>query len=237
MIEKTENVFLSGLSPDSYRRLQEQLSPIDLPLGIKVFKQGGPADWVYFPGTCLISLISLNDGGQTVETAMAGKEGAAGLLEACGSGRSSVEGVVQVDGRAWRAPAAHCRAVAFGDTTFNAAAWRLAELQMTESRQSGLCQATHPVESRAARWILECLERSGGRNPLPMTQEFMASMLGVRRATVSDVASELKKQGTITYGRGKLRVIDGARLEHTACDCRRLAQEQRARLDLSVPSP
>ena len=122
MFDRAKNAFLSGLSPSSYQRLEEQLSPIDLPLGQKVFKQGEVAEWVYFPTSSLISLISLNEGGQTVETAMAGKEGAAGLLEACGSGRSSVKGVVQVDGRAWRTPAAHCRAVAFADMTFNAAA-------------------------------------------------------------------------------------------------------------------
>ena len=236
MIDHLKNAFLSGLSPDSYRWLEEQLSPIDLPLGQRVFEQGGIADWVYFPTSSLISLISLNESGQTVETAMAGKEGAAGLLEACGSGRSSVEGVVQVDGRAWRTPAAHCRAVAFGDTTFNAAAWRLAELQMTESRQSGLCHATHPVEARAARWILESMDRTGGRNPLPMTQEFLAAMLGVRRATVSDVANELRRQGLIAYSRGQLRIVEQARLEHLACDCRRVAQEQRVRLNLSVPA-
>ena len=236
MSDLAKNAFLSGLSPSSYRRLEEQMSPIDLPLGQKVFEEGEVAELVYFPTSSLISLNSLNKGGQTVETAMAGKEGAAGLLEACGSGRSSVEGLVQVDGRAWRTPADHCRAVAFADMSFNAAAWRLAELQMTESRQSGLCHATHPVEARAARWILESMDRSGGRNPLPMTQEFLASMLGVRRATVSDVANELRRQGLIAYSRGQVGIVEQAQLEHLACDCRRLAQEQRARLKLSVPA-
>ena len=237
MSDLQRNAFLSGLEVDSRERIERQLSLVELPLGQKVFEQGKRLEWVYFPADCLISLISLNEGGQTVETAMAGKEGAAGLLEACGSGLCSVEGVVQVDGPAWRAPAEHVRELASSDVSFNAASWRMAELQMAESRQSGLCHAVHPVQARAARWILESMERSGGRNPLPMTQEFMAAMLGVQRTTVSGVAGELRALGTIIYSRGSLRIVDANQLEHLACDCRGIALAQRSRLRLSVPAP
>ena len=237
MSHQTNNAFLQGIDERSYARLCENLKLVDLSLGQSVLKQGSPAEWVYFPESCLLSLISLGDGGQTLETSMSGLEGAAGLLEACGSGHSSVDGVVQVDGTAWRSPAAHCRGLAFSDMAFNANAWKLAEFQMAESRQSGLCQATHPVEARAARWLLESLDRSGGRNPLPLTQEFLASMLGVQRTTVSSVAAELQRQGLIAYARGQVRIINAEGLEGLACECRAFTRQQRARLKLSILSP
>ncbi len=236
MPNKTKNAFLQGIDEQSYARLSEDLESVDLSLGQSVLKQGLPAEWVYFPESCLLSLISVGDRGQTLETSMSGLEGAAGLLEACGSGHSSVDGVVQVDGTAWRSPAAHCRGLAFSDMAFNASAWRLTEFQMAESRQSGLCQATHPVEARAARWLLESLDRSGGRNPLPLTQEFLASMLGVQRTTVSSVASELQRQDLITYARGQVRIIDVEGLEGSACECREFTRRQRFRLKLSLPA-
>ena len=232
---QTNNAFLQGIAEHSFARLSDNLKLMDLPLGQNVMKQGLSSDWVYFPESCLLSLVSLGDTGQTLETSMSGMEGAAGLLEACGSGHSSVDCVVQVDGTAWRSPAAHCRGLAFSDMAFNANAWRLVEFQMAESRQSGLCQASHPVEARAARWLLESLDRSGGRNPLPLTQEFLASMLGVQRTTVSSVSAELQRQDLITYARGQVRIKDVGGLESVACECREFTRQQRSRLKLSLP--
>ena len=231
---QTNNAFLQGIAEHSFARLSENLKLVDLSLGQIVLKQGFLAEWVYFPEASLLSLISLGDAGQTLETSMSGMEGAAGLLEACGSGQSSVDCVVQVDGTAWRSPAEHCRGLAFSDMAFNANAWRLVEFQMAESRQSGLCQASHSVEARAARWLLESLDRSGGRNPLPLTQEFLASMLGVQRTTVSSVAAELQRQDLITYARGQVRIRDVEGLEGLACECREFTRQQRFRLKLSL---
>jgi CRP-like cAMP-binding protein len=129
---------------------------------------------------------------------MVGTEGAGSLLEACGSGRSSLTSLVQIDGLAIRAPASACRELAHTDPEFAAATWRLIELQMTESRQSGMCQALHPVEPRLARWLIECSERCAGRNPMPLTQEFISAMLGVQRTTVTAIASQLEKVGLIS---------------------------------------
>ena len=133
---------------------------------------------------------------------------------------------------AWRAPAAACRDLARSDPAFAARAWTLVEQQLTESRLSGMCQALHPVERRLARWLLESMERSGGRNPMPLTQEFIASMLGVQRTTVNSFAIQLQKAGLITYMRGKVEVLDAAGLERRACTCRPAARAERRRLHL-----
>ena len=236
MTTRPANSFLEGLPPESFDKLAQNLKPIELTLGSRVFLQGGEVDWVYFPETCLLSLISAGDAGESVETSMVGFEGAAGILEACGSGHSSVECVVQIDGRTWRAPAAHCRKLVLNDPAFATAAWKTTEMQMGEARQSALCQAMHPVEARFARWLLESLDRSAGRNPLPLTQEFLAAMLGVQRTTVSTFAGRLQREGLITYSRGRLSIDDQPGMERKACDCRKTIHAQRWRLGLTLPS-
>jgi CRP-like cAMP-binding protein len=143
---------------------------------------------------------------------------------------SGADCIIQVDGRAWRAPAAVCRNLAVSDTDFAARAWLLAELQGLETRQSALCQTLHPVEQRFARWLLESVERCGGRAPLPMTQEFLAAMLGVQRSTVSMFASEIQRRGIIRYRRGRIDILDGMELEALSCECRGATRGHRSRL-------
>lgn len=229
-----ENGFLKALPAESYARLMEQAKLVELGRSREIYRDGEAIEWVYFPLTALLSLISSDGGGQSVETSMAGNEGAAGLVETLGSGIASVNCVVQVDGEAWRAPAAHCRRLAASDHAFNSIAWRLAELQLVESRQSGLCQAMHSVEQRFARWLMESLDRSAGRNPLPMTQEFLAAMLGVQRTTVSTFAAQLQREGLIRYRRGALEIVNVPGLEHRACECHASMDRERLRLGLSV---
>jgi CRP-like cAMP-binding protein len=230
------NSFLRSLSDRSFAELHSQLTPVDLKLGAYLQHDGEKTEWVYFPETCLLSMIVANAAGEMVETSMAGREGAGGLLEACGSQLSSVECVVQVDGAALRAPSGFCRTLALEDPDFSASAWRMAEFQLLESRQSALCQATHTVERRLARWLLESVDRCGGREPLPMTQEFLAAMLGVQRSTVSMFASGLQRKNFINYRRGRIEIVNREGLEALACDCRRMTEQHRARLGFALAS-
>ena len=234
MSDRPNNAFLRGLEGHTYDLLAPTLRPIDLKVHQDILTPGERVAWVVFPETSLLSLISLTRRGFNLETSMAGNEGAAGLLEACGSGESIVACVVQVDGTAWRSPAAECRSLALADAGFQAKAWRLTELQMDESRQSAICQADHNVEQRFARWLLESFDRTQGRNPLPFTQEFLAAMLGVQRTTVSAYAAQLRAEGLITYSRGRIELLDFDGLEKRTCECRAAAVAQRTRLNLST---
>ena len=202
---------------------------LDLSLGERVQHVGTPVDWVYFPETCIVSLVSTASGGGTVETAMVGSEGAVGLTEACASGRAGTDGVVQMDGRAWRAPSDLCRKLFCSDPEAVACAWRLAEFQLSETRQSCLCNTLHPVEARCSRWLLETHHLSRGRERLPLTQEFLATMLGVQRTTVSTFASQLQEAGLISYSRGQLKIVDECGLEKRACECHQIIRSLRAR--------
>lgn len=230
MSNRPPNAFLRDLSTATFDRLKPHLAEIDLSLAAVLHHADAGLEWVYFPETCLLSMIATGSNGQTVETSMTGNEGAAGLLEACASQISGVDCVVQVDGRAWRASATACRSLANNDHAFSAMVLKLAELQLTESRQSGFCQAMHTVEQRFARWMCESAERCGGRNPLPMTQQFLAAMLGVQRTTVTGFAGALQRQGVIQYRRGVLEITDRAKLESLACECRSESVSQRRRL-------
>ena len=230
MSGRPPNGFLRSLPAATFSRLREHLKPIDLEHSRNISHIGDEIEQVYFPETALISLITMSSVGQGVETSMAGNEGAGGLVEGCGSGQSQVFSVVQIDGRAWRAPVAACRALAKSDPDFASQALKLAEMQLFEARQSALCQAMHPVEARFCRWLLESMERTAGRNPLPLTQEFMAAMLGVQRTTVSAFASQLQKEGLITYSRGQLTVVDLAAVGRRGCECHDAVRQERERL-------
>ena len=171
----------------------------------------------------------------TVETSMLGNEGADGILEACGSGVSTLDVKVQLPGRAWRVPAAVVREMAGSNDEFRRRVWMMTEYQMSEARQSALCNAMHLVEARFARWLLESYERSGLRNPLTMTQEFIAAMLAVQRSTVSTFAGQLQSLGLIDYRRGSIELRDLERLARRACECRQVTRGERERLGFAPP--
>lgn len=230
MPDRPPNAFLRRLSEDSFAALQVNLKLVTLPLGRVLLEPGDRVETVYFPQGSLLSMMSNTSTGERVETQMTGNEGAGSLLEACGSGVSAITSLVQIDGPAWVAPASAIRDLITVDEGFGREAWTLIEMQMAESRQSGMCQALHSVENRFARWLLESAERSGGRNPMPMTHEFLAAMLGVQRTTVSGFAAQLQKRGLIRYSRGRLDILDESGLEGKACECRGVMQQQRKRL-------
>ena len=233
MADRPTNAFLRALRPDSFELVAAQSHSVDLTLGQVLYEPEDRIEWVHFPLNAVVSVITTTQGGEQVETAVIGNEGATGVVEVCGSGRASMTSIVQVDGRALRMSAPAFRRLIAADEDLWNVAWRLVEVHINESRQSGMCQALHAVEPRLARWLLECSERSGGRQQLPLTQEFLAAMLGVQRTTVTAFAAQLQKAGMISYSRGKLEILDAAALETRACECRRATQAQRARLGLN----
>ncbi len=231
------NALLRSLPPESYDALAEHLEPQEFKLGESHWKPGSKPSHIYFPETAVLSGMALDSSGRTVEASMVGNEGASGLAEAMGSGEFSLEILCQVDGRAWKVPVGIVRELVRADRAFSTRIWQAVEYQMIESRQTALCNALHLVERRFPRWLLESYDRSRGRNPLPLRQEFLAAMLGVQRTTVSMFATELQRTGMISYHRGQIELHDFAGLESRACECRRIIAEQRVRLGLTPSEP
>jgi CRP-like cAMP-binding protein len=221
VMEPLQNAQLRALAPDDLERLRPHLHPVTFALGDVLYGPGDPVRSVYWVETGLLSVVSSSPEGQSVETMMVGQEGAAGLIEACARGASFMTVLVQIEGRGWRAPASACRELADASPTFRELVWRHAASQLAEAGQSAVCQARHPVDRRCARWLLESWDRAGVGDVVPLTQEYLAAMLGVQRTTVAPVAVELQRRGLIRYSRGRIEILDPAGLEAAACDCRR----------------
>ena len=233
---RPRNAVLAHLSPASWALIAPELRLVELPMTQRIYEPGEPIDTVYFPLNCLLSQVNRSAGGDGVETAMAGCDGASGVIETMGSGRSVWESMVQVDGQALAIPAKTVRRLIASDSGFASACWGLAEQQIMESQQSVACQAHHPGEQRLARWILEAHDRSDGRNPLPLTQEVLAIMLGVQRTTVNAFLSRLQQRGMIASRRGKVGIVDYAALDAGACECRGIMRLRRQLLGLGPPA-
>ena len=220
-MDSSNNSQLRSLSADDFERLRPHLHPVEFKLGDVLYGPGDPVRSVYWVEAGLLSVVSSSPEGQSVETSMVGRDGSAGLVEACAQGQSFMTVLVQIEGRGWRAPASACRELAETSAGFRQMVWRHAATLIAEGGQSAVCQARHPVDQRCARWLLESRDRAGVGDVLPLTQEYLAAMLGVQRTTVAPVAVELQRRGLIRYSRGRIEVLDPAGLEAAACDCRR----------------
>ena len=229
-MERPDNALLRAMSAEDFERLRPHLREANLEIGDIVYAPGDPVQTVCWVETGLLSIVYSNEDGESVETAMVGREGAGGLVEACGGGVSYLTVLVQIEGRGWRAPASVCRELAGQSAAFRDIIWRYSEIMLAEGRQSVVCQALHAAEARCARWLTESRDRSGLGDSLPLTQEYLAAMLGVQRTTVTSVAGALQRRGLIRYSRGRIDVIDAGGLEAAACECRRkLAEHRRQR--------
>jgi CRP-like cAMP-binding protein len=228
IVERPDNAILRALPEADFERLRPHLREVHLELGDVVHAPSDPVQWVCWVERGLLSIVSSDVEGDSVETGMVGREGASGLVEACGGGTSYLTVLVQIEGRGWRAPAALCRELAETSSGFRQAVMQYAEIMLAEGRQSVVCQARHGAEARCARWLMESRERSGVGDSLPLTQEYLAAMLGVQRTTVTNIAGALQRRGLIRYGRGRIDIVDPEGLEAAACDCRRSLAEHRA---------
>ena len=215
---ETDNALLRSLSPDDYHELQRHLKPVGFKSGHVLYEPEDQVEWVYFPESGLVSLISVMLSGDQVESAVVGREGGVGFLEASGAGIIFSRAIVQIDLVAQRAPAlAYVQALDASATLRRTIAAHV-ELTVAEGRQTIACIAHHPAEARLAWWLLECQDRTG-QDRLPLTQEFLSAMLGVQRSTVSQVAAILKADGLIDYSRGVILILDRAGLQAKSCEC------------------
>ena len=186
---------------------------------------------VWFPETGLISIMSVMLSGNMIETSVVGREGSVGFIEATGSGMMFSRAVVQLPGQLLGIPAAAYRAAFADSASLRQSVQDHIELLVTEARQAMACIALHTVGQRLAWWLLEAQDRIGGSENLPLTQEFLAVMLAVRRATVTGHAMKLQDKGLIRYSRGKITVLDRPGLERMACECYATTQHFRRKIE------
>jgi len=212
------NELLKALPAGVYERLLPHLEFAEVPSKHVLWKPDAPIRSVYFPRSCVLSHLVPLASEDPVEAATVGREGFAGVPVLLGADSTSTETLVQVAGGLVRLPVAALREVQAHDGALTALLLRYAQALYEQTAQSVACNRRHSLEERCARWLLMTRDRVGS-DSFALTQEFLAAMLGVRRASVTVVAGMLQQAGLITYHRGRITIVDSERLEQASCEC------------------
>jgi CRP-like cAMP-binding protein len=212
------NRLLGLLSPPDYALLATNLQAARFDQGATLQEAGEPIEIVYFPLSGMVSLLAVMRDGGGVEIAVVGREGAVNAGAGLGSRRSASRVVMQVGGDVFQIAAANFRAAVETSPAIRDLVIRYTDVQMTLVQQTAGCNALHAVESRLCRWLLQTRDRCES-DTLPLTQELLSEMLGVRRTSVTPIARALQDAGLIKYSRGKIEILDLAGLERRACEC------------------
>jgi CRP-like cAMP-binding protein len=226
---RTSNLFLAALPEKDFAALRPYLKSVELPQGAVLFEAGAPIHQVYFPHSGVVSLVVDLASGDTIESAMLGRESIVGGSSGLDGQLSVCKAIVQIGGTGTTLDSHRLRSVAESSLACRTALFRHEQLILVQAQQSAACNATHTIEARLARWLLRCRDLQGS-DDLLLTQEFIAEMLGVRRTSVSVVANTLQQAGFLRYRRGHIRVLDLEGLRETACECYQTVKAQAERL-------
>ncbi len=215
----TGNILLDSLEGEERNRLSPHLKPVTLPQGANVFDPDEVIHRVYFPTSGLVSITTTSKSGERVEVGMVGHEGVTGIVAALGDGVAhNRRAVVQLESSGLMLDAELLRRELKQGGTLQEVMLRYAQAYITLVSQSVFCQCFHHIEERLARWLLECRFRTKA-DEFRLTQEYVAEVLGIRRASVSGALAALKDKGLIIPSRGAIRILDQEELEAFACEC------------------
>lgn len=223
------NAFLTGLGRGDISFLRNHLTETDLPAGAALHRYGERIDEVFFPHSGLVAMTLPLQEGRGVGIAFLGSEGLIGGFAAAAAAPASAESEVLIAGQASRLSASAFRDALDRSATLRHFAAQFDHTLMAQTQRTALCNAAHPVEARICRCLLEVQDRIGG-DRIPLTQETLARLLGVRRTTVTLVAGRLEMAGTLRCRRGFMQIIDRAALELHSCECYAHARDYAARL-------
>jgi CRP-like cAMP-binding protein len=212
------NRLLAAFPSEVLALIEDDLRPAPFAQRSLIFEAGEPIEHVYFPQTGLISLVIVTKDGNTVETSVVGREGAVGLHRGSGQRRSFTRANVQVGGTFTVIRARQFEQIANDSLAVRDLIARYSEVLWTEAQQLAACNAVHDASARLCRWLLHVADRIGSDH-LPLTQEFLAQMLGVRRTTVTLLAQAMQTKGLIKYSRGHIVLLDRPQLAACACEC------------------
>ena len=231
-----QNHLLAALPAAEFERLHPHLELVPMPLGEVLYESGGQLQHVYFPTTSIISLHYVMEDGSSAEIAGVGNEGILGISLFMGGNTTPSRAVIQTAGHGYRLKAQ------FMLEEFNRAGamlrllLRYTQALITQMSQTAVCNRHHSLEQQLCRWLLLTLDRLPSKE-LVMTQELVASMLGVRREGVTEAAGKLQHAGIISYRRGHITVLDRSGLESHSCECYKVVKKEFNRLLSDVRNP
>lgn len=224
------NQILSALTPDEYESLSPHLEYVELPLGKVLYEMEEPIRQAYFPLSGTVSIVTVLRDGGSIEAGVIGKEGLVGMpLVLATDSAANRRAQVQMAGTALK-----IKAAPFVNEFKKSERVRFLLLSflhafITQVSQTVACNGMHRLEDRLARWLLSCHDRASG-DVLELTQEFIAQMLGVRRAGVSVAATRLEERGLIKHKRGYIEILDRTGLEAASCECYEVVRQEYERL-------
>jgi CRP-like cAMP-binding protein len=217
-INPAANRILCALPPQDRSRLLGVLQPISFALGDVVYESGHRQDHIYFLTTCVVSSLYETVDGATAEIGLVGNDGVVGMPLFLGGETSPSKAVVVVAGNAYRMKVQALRNEFAAGGPLQWQLLRYTQAFITQISQAAVCNRLHTVEQRLCRWLLMCHDRVR-TDDLRMTQEFISTVLGGRRETVTVAAGRLQDAGMIRYARGQITILNRRGMEAAACEC------------------
>ncbi len=219
------NRLLAALPAREYQRLLPELEPVPLAFAQIIYSPGDTINHVYFPNDSIVSLLAAEDHHASLEVGMIGNEGMTGISVFMGVNTSRTLALVQGAGTALKMKAATLRKESDSLGPFHRLLHRYTHSLLTQMSLSSACNRFHTLNGRLARWLLMSHDRIG-TDEFRLTQDFMSTMLGVRREGVNKVAGELQRDKLIRYSRGHIAILNRPGLEKLSCTCYRIIKEE-----------
>ena len=223
--EPLSNKLLAALPRKEFQLLRPHLTAERIIQGTVLCEVYHEIDQVYFPLSGMISLVVVMRDGKAIETATVGREGVFGAMSGLGLHLSRVRAIAQLPMSVVRIPATLWRKLTAASKPMTDLCIGYNEALLTQARVTAACNALHRVEARFCRWLLQTRDRAES-DIIPLTQEFLSEMLGVRRTSVTEVAHKMQADGAISYSRGVIKIIDLEMLRAIACECYEMLHDE-----------
>lgn len=224
-----KNFLLAALPAADLEHLRPRLELCLLTVGQVVSECGETPEYAYFPTTCIVSMVSMLENGNSAEISVVGNEGVVGISLFMGGENTSCRVVVQASGYAYKLHSKYLKTEFAQHGALMQLMLRYTQAVITQVTQTAVCYRHHTIDQQYCRWLLLSLDRQQTHH-IKMTQIQIANMLGVRRESVTEAALKLQKLGVIEYSRGNITVLNRAKLEQLSCECYAVVKKETARL-------
>ncbi len=228
---RVRNQILLSISDEEYTLIRPHLEFLSMPHHLSLYEPGEPLEFVYFPNSGMVSLVIATQDGKTVEVGEVGREGFAGTQAAVGINTNQVREIVQIAGDGFRVRISVLQSVLKSAPELERILTRYAVVQGMQFAQTAACNRLHNIEQRLARWLLITQDRVDS-STLAITHDFLATMLGTDRPTVTLAAGILQDKRIIEYTRGAVQILSRTKLEACTCECYGVIQQYNREIGL-----